>query len=195
MWARRVPFAAMSTVFTLLLSGVFAMAALSKLRDPEPFAQTVTALLASARKRSPHAGNVSHVPTPTRFGTAIARAVPVAEMALAALLISGVAPRAAALAVLMTLVAFSAALVRLRRDPSLPACNCFGTGDGDTRAGLVRNGVLAVLALLTLASPIHGPVWGTSASTLAGAVTVCVGTVCLWTLGRTWAGTRTVTRA
>jgi uncharacterized membrane protein YphA (DoxX/SURF4 family) len=155
----------MSAAATLLLAVTFAAAAIAKLRAPQPFVATLTALV-SARAARP-----------------LARAVPVLELALAAALVAGLAPRLMALVSLVLLGVFSLALGRLRQDPGLPSCNCFGAG-GDPGGGLVRNALLAVAALVVLVAPLDGPLWSLSASELAGGATVAVGAACCWLLAR-----------
>jgi uncharacterized membrane protein YphA (DoxX/SURF4 family) len=155
----------MSAALTLLLAVTFSVAAIAKLRDPRPFVATLRAL----------------VPGPA--AAPLARAVPIGELLLAALLVTGLAPRVAALLALVALAVFSVALSRLRQDPSLPGCNCFGGGVADPQAGLVRNGLLGLAALALVAWPMDGALWTQSAAALAGAVTVAVGAACVWQLG------------
>jgi len=154
-----------SAAATLLLAVTFAAAAIAKLRDPQPFVATLSALV------SPRAARP------------LARAVPIGELALAAWLLTGAAPRAAALVALAALALFSLQLRRLKADPGLPSCNCFG-GGGDPSGGLLRNALLALAAVVALVWPVDGAVWTLSASALAGAATVALGVVCAWTLGR-----------
>ena len=81
---------------------------------------------------------------------AMARAVPLAELALAALLLA--APRAGGAAALVLLGGFSAFLGRaLTRGVAAP-CNCFGTARAEPVSGLdlVRNLLLAGLAAAAL---------------------------------------------
>lgn len=160
----------MSAAVTLLLAVTFVAAAVAKLRAPQPFVATLQTLV------------------PARMAAPLARAVPVGELALAAALLTAVAPRATALAVLAVLAGFSTVLVRLRRGPAgadgpavLP-CNCFGAGDGDPSTGLVRNGLLALLAVAAAVWPLDGPVWTLPAAQLAGAATVALGAACVWHL-------------
>lgn len=155
----------MSAAATLLLAVTFAAAAIAKLRAPQPFVATLTALV------------------PARAARPLARAVPIAELVLAAGLVAGVAPRLAALLSLLLLGAFSVALARLRRDPGLPSCNCFGAG-GDPQAGLVRNALLGAVAVVALVDPVDGPLWALPAGELAGAATVALGAACCWLLSQ-----------
>jgi len=154
-----------SAAATLLLAVTFAAAAIAKLRAPQPFVATLTALV------------------PARAARPLARAVPLAELALAAWLVSGVAPRVAALATLAALALLSLQLRRLQADPGLPSCNCFGAG-GDPGGGLLRNALLALAALVALVWPVDGALWALPASDLAAAATVALGAACLWTLAR-----------
>jgi hypothetical protein len=167
----------MSVAVTLLLAATFAAAAIAKLRAPQPFVATLRALV------------------PRALAAPLARLVPVLELVLAAVLVSGVAPRAAAAVALVLLGAFSVALARLRQDPSLPACNCFGGGDADPRLGLARNCLLGLAALAALAWPVDGALWTADGAQLAGALTVTLGAICVWQLAGALASTLRLTRA
>jgi hypothetical protein len=158
-----------ATASILLLAGTFALAAVAKLRDRAPFRATVGLVV----RRS-------------RATTAIAWLVPAAELALAAWLLSGAAPRAAGLAALVLLAAFSVALAAVGRatraaaaDAVLP-CNCFGTGaGGDVADGRRRNLALALAAAVLVAWPPDGR---PDVEQALGAATVAIGAVCAWQL-------------
>jgi uncharacterized membrane protein YphA (DoxX/SURF4 family) len=145
----------------LLLAGTLAWAGAAKAADPAPFRATLRVLSAP--------------------GWA-AVAVPVVELALAALLVTGIAPRVTAAAVLVLLAAFTVVLGRLGTVP----CHCFGADDG--RAGRLRNALLGAGAIALLAWPA-GPLWDAGASELAGAATVAVGAACAWRLAVALAAT------
>ena len=80
----------------------------------------------------------------------LARVVPVVELAVAAGLV--VVPRPAAAAALVLLVAFTAVLARVVARGEAVACGCFGTARQEpvSVVELTRNGMLAVLAVVTL---------------------------------------------
>jgi len=113
------------------LAVVLAAAGLAKLRDP-----------AGAR------GAIVGFGVAPALAPALAIAVPVAELAIAVLLIPVVTAAWAAAAALLLLAVFTGAiLVNLSRGRT-PACNCFGAASRQpigTRT-LVRNGVLMALA-------------------------------------------------
>ena len=84
------------------------------------------------------------------FPAPLARAVPAAELAVAALLLA--APRAGAVGTLALLTAFSAVLGRAVRAGVATPCACFGavTSDPVSAVEIVRNGLLALLAAAAL---------------------------------------------
>jgi uncharacterized membrane protein YphA (DoxX/SURF4 family) len=138
----------------LLLAGTLAWAGAAKAADPAPFRATLRALSAPAW---------------------LVVGVPASELALAGLLVAGVAPRVTGAAVLALLTGFTVALAQLGSVP----CHCFGASDGP--AGRARNALLAAGAVVLVAWP-SGPLWSVGASELAGAATVAVGAVCAWRL-------------
>lgn len=148
----------------LVLATTFVLAAVTKLRDRASFQQVLVALAGRAAPRS------------------LAFAVPVAELALAAALLVGIQPRAVALLTLAVLTAFSWALVRLRAQPQLPSCNCFGSGTRGPDGGLARNAALGALALALVVAPSGGAVWSQPLAELAAAASVAVGGACAWQL-------------
>ena len=149
----------MAAAVCLLLAGTLAWAGAAKAADPAPFRVTLRALTSTAGARR------------------LAVAVPALELALAALLVAGVAPRAVAALVLVLLAAFTAALTRLGAVSA--ACHCFGASASG--AGRVRNALLAAGAVCLIAWPA-GPLWQVSAAELAGAATVAAGLACAWKL-------------
>jgi uncharacterized membrane protein YphA (DoxX/SURF4 family) len=144
----------MAAAVCLLLAGTLAWAGAAKAADPAPFRATLRALSAPGW---------------------LVVGVPALELALAGLLVAGVAPRLSAAAVLVLLAGFTVALARLGSVP----CHCFGASDGP--AGPARNALLAAGAVALVAWPA-GPLWNVGASELAGAATVAVGAVCAWRL-------------
>jgi uncharacterized membrane protein YphA (DoxX/SURF4 family) len=143
----------------LLLAGTFAWAGSAKLADPAPFRVTLRAL------------------TSTRGAQRLAVAVPALELALAALLVAGVAPRIVSALAVALLAAFTAALTRLGAVSA--ACHCFGASPSG--AGRLRNALLAAGAVCLVVWPA-GPLWDVSAAELAGAATVAAGLACAWQL-------------
>lgn len=116
-----------------LLAAVFAWAGAAKLGQP---AETAAGFAALGLDRP----------------AALARAVPVVELALAVGLLA--APAAGAAAALLLLAAFTAVLARaLRRGVEVP-CACFGRAGGPPLSWVevARNGLLAALAALALAA-------------------------------------------
>ncbi len=88
-------------------------------------------------------------------GRAVALAVPVAEVGIVVLFLTGAVRPAAALT-LALVAAFSAAVVRARttQQRDKVPCGCFGgSGETDYRLLLARNAGLLVLAALILLSP------------------------------------------
>ncbi len=117
----------------IVLAGVFVWAGAAKLARP---AITVDAFAALG------------VPAPE----VTARLVPITELVLAAALIS--APRFGGLVALVVVVGFSAVLVRALGAGTTAGCNCFGRArlEPVSRRDLLRNAVLAVLALVAAAA-------------------------------------------
>lgn len=123
----------------LLLAAVFAVAALAKLADREGSRQAVAAFGA-----------------PRPLAAPLALVLPLAELAVAVLLLPAATAAAGAFGALVLLLLFSAAialnLVRGRE----PECHCFGqlhSAPAGTRT-LVRTGLLAAVAALTLAGTL-----------------------------------------
>jgi len=149
----------------LVLATTFVLAAVAKMRDRAPFEQVLRAI----------AGR--------RAAWTLAFSVPTGELALGVALLIGLRPRAVALMALAVLVAFSWALVRLRAQPHIPSCNCFGFSAGDPDHGLVRNAALAALAVALIVAPHAGPVWSAPLSDVVAAATLALGAACAWHLG------------
>ncbi|MGH2841921.1 MAG: MauE/DoxX family redox-associated membrane protein [Solirubrobacteraceae bacterium] len=154
----------MSLGVMLVLATTFVLAALAKLRDRAAFEQVIAVIAGRAAARP------------------LAFAVPVAELGLAGALLAGPQPRAVALLALAVLVAFSWALVRLRAQPEIPSCNCFGSSAGDPGRGLVRNAALGVLAVALVIAPHAGAPWTYAPADVVAAATVALGAACAWHL-------------
>jgi hypothetical protein len=122
-----------------LLGAVFVFAGAAKLRDRDAFRRTLSILLRGAAGAASPQGGASAVATG-------AFAVPLGELALGALLLSGAAPRLAAALALGALLAFSVLLVVLDRGAPRAPCGCLGPEPSTLAAGLIRNGLLATLA-------------------------------------------------
>jgi uncharacterized membrane protein YphA (DoxX/SURF4 family) len=122
----------------LVLAAVLVWAGAAKLARPATTAASFEAL---------------GVPAPR----ALARAVPVAELALSAALLA--APRPGAAASLAVLAAFTAVLARALARGTTAGCACFGSPSAEpvSASDLVRNGLLAALALTALAAPPTDP--------------------------------------
>ena len=121
----------------VLLAAVFAFAAGAKLADRAATAEGFRAL---------------HL----RHADRLAVAVPTLELLTAVLLIA--APRGGAIIALVLLLGFSGLLALRLRAGSTAPCRCFGNTRTRPIAwtDLLRNGVLAVLAVLTLVLPPAG---------------------------------------
>ena len=127
--------AALALVARIVLAVVLLSSAVSKWRSPETTREQVVALVGSRR------------------GPAIARELPIAELCVALALVFwwSIVPGIAAF---VLFVAFTIVLVRAQQR-HLP-CPCFGGavhGDAVGSSAIVRNGVLAALAVLATGSP------------------------------------------
>lgn len=139
-------------VARLLLGGVFVLAAVGKLAAPAAFATAVE----------------RYGLLPLAVVVPVATALPWLELLLGAYLLVGLFTRFSAIVALALLAAFGTALASaLLRGLSLEGCGCFGSIGlqhvrvvgwilGGADAGpqdLIRDGVLALLALLVLLGP------------------------------------------
>ena len=136
----------MPAALTLLLAGVLLASGAAKLRDPSG----MVVLLRQAL-------------TPLVPAFALTRALALLEVALGALLLSGVdahrAPEAAA------------------------ACSCFGGPAGAPPAqAALRNALLIAAAAVVVLDPAT-TAWDLPADEVAAAITVAVGLACTWLLG------------
>jgi uncharacterized membrane protein YphA (DoxX/SURF4 family) len=147
----------------LLLGFVFAAAALAKLASPDTFRATIRKLY------GPRAAGLMTI------------AVPVAELLLAAWLISGASPRKAAAASVVVLLVFTAVLMRIWRKGL--TCGCFGEASESAPAGMARNAVLIALAAWVAQQPEttanDGP-WSLGAGMILGRWTLVIGAACAW---------------
>lgn len=158
----------MPAALTLLLAGVLLASGAAKLRDPSG----MVVLLRQAL-------------TPLVPAFALTRALALLEVALGALLLSGVAPRAAGIAAALLLVALTAALrVAAHRAPeAAAACSCFGGPAGAPPAqAALRNALLIAAAAVVVLDPAT-TAWDLPADEVAAAITVAVGLACTWLLG------------
>lgn len=134
--------AALVLVARLILAGVFAVAAITKLADQEGTRKAVTAFGA-----------------PARIATALAIALPLAELAVAALLLPSSTASVGTLGALVLLGTFTAAIAwNLARGRS-PDCHCFGQLHSAPASWktLARNAVLLALAGSALAGILAEP--------------------------------------
>jgi thiol-disulfide isomerase/thioredoxin len=90
---------------------------------------------------------------PWRLAPVVAVALPTGEIGIAALLLLEPTGRWGALAALLLLAIFIVAIARLMRAGESPDCHCFGQLDSEPVGAptLIRNGVLAALAVTVLA--------------------------------------------
>jgi uncharacterized membrane protein YphA (DoxX/SURF4 family)/peroxiredoxin len=128
-------------VARLVLAGVFALAGLGKLADRRGAERALT-----------------EFGLPEAVGTPLARALPVAELAVAAALVSGGESRLGAAGALVLLAAFSVAVAANLARGRTPDCHCFGQMHSrPIGAGtLARNAVLGGLSALVLLGPAGG---------------------------------------
>lgn len=129
-------------VARLVLAGVFVVAGIAKLLD-----------LAGSRQAMAAFG------IPTHFASLVGLALPIAEIVLAAALIPVASAWWAALGVLALLLAFIAAIGYNLAQGQTPDCHCFGQLHSAPAgpATLARNGLLAGLALLVVATGFDDP--------------------------------------
>lgn len=157
-WQRDVPMSDVGYVSALVLAALFAWAGLAKL---------------GARRRTTRTFRSLGLPT----ADALAVAVPAVELALAVGLV--VVPGWAAAGALALLAAFTTFLVKAIRAGVDVGCGCFGSAATDpvSPVELVRNGLLAVAALLALAAPT--PRVPELAAVLVGGLALALGAVVL----------------
>lgn len=147
----------------VLLAAVFVRAGAAKLARPAATATTFAAL------------GVPTAPT-------VARAVPVAELLVAAALLA--APRSGGVAALALLGLFTLVLARAVARGSPTPCNCFGATRADPVSGvdIARSVMLGVLAMEAITAPrVEMPAPPAVLSAAAGFV---VGWTGLWWLRR-----------
>jgi uncharacterized membrane protein YphA (DoxX/SURF4 family) len=151
----------MSGAILMLLGFVFALAGVMKLVSPEPFRDTLRKLFAAG------------------VAPVLAITVPLLELALAAWLVSGVAPRQAAGTAVVVLLVFCAVLLRIWRRGL--TCGCFGEAADSAPSGLARNVILIALAA-TVAVPDVPPdnPWSLGLGMVVGRMTVVLGAACWW---------------
>ncbi len=158
----------LALIARLLLAAVFAVAALAKLRD-----------------REGTRGSLGDFGLPARLTGFGALALPVAELAAAALLIPEPTARIGALLALALLLAFTAAVARSLARGEQPDCNCFGGVHSApvSRLTLVRNVALAAVAA---AVAVAGP--GESLAAIDGGTVLVVAAALAGALllGLTW---------
>ena len=119
----------------LVIALVFVAAAVGKVRDP-----------VGTRQSSRDLG------VPERSAGRTARALPIVEAAIAALVLVPATHRIGAAFAVVLLAIFSAAIARTLRTGRRPACRCFGAVSAGPIGSdtLVRNGALIVLAVVAL---------------------------------------------
>ena len=139
----------------LLLAGVLLWAAAVKLRRP----QVAAASFEQLGLRAP---------------AVLARVVPAAEMAVAALLLTR--PWLGGWLALGLLAAFTAVLLPVVRSGRAVGCGCFGSSSEApvTWAALARNGALAAAAVLSTSVPRVRPGWAGAVAVGAAAAVIAV---------------------
>ena len=122
----------------LVLAAVFGVAALAKIADRPGTLRSLREFGVGQRLAGP-----------------VAVLLPLAELAVAAGLLVGASARVAAAGALVLLAAFTAAAGLAMRRGRSPDCHCFGQLGSEPvgRETLVRNGLLAALAVVVLATP------------------------------------------
>lgn len=162
------------TVVTLIarlaLAAVFAVAAVTKLADREGTKKAVIAF-----------------GTPERLAAPLAILLPLAELTVAGLLLPATTAVFGAVGALVLLAVFSIAIAVSLARGRTPDCHCFGQLHSEPASWktLVRNGILAAVAVVALAGSIAEPdasalAWIgdlSGAELLALAVAVCAGVV------------------
>jgi peroxiredoxin len=135
----------------MVLVGVFALAGVAKLMN-----------LAGSREA------VEGFGVPPRLARSIGTALPFAEIAVAVALLPTASARWGAIGAAVLLAAFSAGVARALGQGLAPDCNCFGqvASEPVSARTLVRNGILAALALLIAIAGPGSPLssWTTSRS-------------------------------
>jgi len=126
---------ALGAVSRLCIATVFLAAAVGKVRQPSPFAETV----------------MRYGLTTPRQAHVIARALPMCELAVGVLLAIDVIPVVAATLALVLLGGFTALMVRTTRLGQSFPCNCFGANEVNIGPALLaRNIILLLLGLVAL---------------------------------------------
>lgn len=153
----------MPGAIVLLLAIVFVIAAIAKLRSEAAFRAVLRGVF------------------PKLLVEPLAAVVPVAELALAAFLLSGLAPQRAAVGAIILLALFTLTLAVMWWR-GIKGCACFGesVNTATTGSGVIRN--LFLIAAAAFVAHGSGPValWGPDVSTLLGRLTLVVGALCLW---------------
>jgi thiol-disulfide isomerase/thioredoxin/uncharacterized membrane protein len=144
---------AVSLVARTVLAVVFALAGIGKLSEPAPFRRTLPLYA-----------------VPARIAGAISIVVPLAELAVAGTLVPAESARWGALAALVLLAIFTGAAALARARGIEAECECFGPFDPLSTGArpFIRNGGLAVLAVLAAATEPGAAIAGLSDSLLVG---------------------------
>ena len=153
----------MSGAVTLLLSAIFSLAAVSKIRDREAFALVLRKLL------------------PSSLINPVALAIPAIEVFLSVWLLSGIATRTALAAAIALLIGFTLVLVQMWRR-GLKGCGCFGETEdtAEPGSGVARNLLLIGGACFIISNSNPHPGLGPDTSSFLGQLTLVVGAFCLW---------------
>jgi len=145
----------------LLLSAVFLLAAISKLRSRGEF-------IAVLRQLSP-----GFLVYPLSF------AVPFLELLLAVCLLKVRTQRPALLATIACLILFTFILLELQRRGA-KGCGCFGESDAELGPGVVRNVILSGLTAALLPQSAAISCFAPDLSSFVARLTVVLTAFCLW---------------
>ncbi|MEO7299254.1 MAG: MauE/DoxX family redox-associated membrane protein [Verrucomicrobiota bacterium] len=153
----------MSGTIILLLSTIFILAAISKLRSRDAFQAVLINLIPASLL-----GPVSII-------------VPILELLLAGFLLSGIAPQKSIIAAIAILAVFTLILLEMWRR-GIKGCACFGetVNSATSSSGVIRNLILILAACLIVKEP--GPITfiGPDISSFLARITVVVGALCFW---------------
>jgi hypothetical protein len=145
---------------------VFAFAGASKLKTPIAFRSVLRGLL------------------PAPVVLPFSYLIPIVELSVAASLAIGSSRSYGAVAAIVLLFAFCAALARMWQLGLTQDCGCFGEASTDAtpRSGLIRNALLLVAAIAVLASTPASAPWDLSTSEALAALAIALGAASFWSL-------------
>jgi putative oxidoreductase len=152
----------MSHAATLVFAAVLGTAGVMKLRRTLAFRVVLKQLI------------------PGGVARPLALAIPVVEIVLAALLLSGLWPEAVAAISMLALGCFTLALLQMWRVGVTQDCGCFGESReaASPASGVVRNAGLLCLAGVLVVEPRS--IWNAPPGDLIAAGTIAIAIACLW---------------